>query len=140
MYIVFVRVNVLEYQTGQWRCIVGLCYWTSEINHCNFGGQFTEVINAATQMDLRQCSTLIMNKSLAVAEIGDHARAKWAGKWEGAVPLIVVGELGPHQTQWRLYTEAYLRTRWHLDPSSRWLGHLTRKNRPRNDLMCLVGR
>jgi len=104
MYILFVRVNVLEYQTGQWRCIV--CYWTSEINHCNFDGQFTEVINAATQIGLRQCINLIMNhhiNQISVVEIGDHARAKWAEKWEGAVPLIVVGELGPHLTQCRLH-------------------------------------
>jgi len=34
----------------------------------------------------------------------------------GIVPLL--GELRPHLTQRRL-TEIYLRTKWHLDPSSR---------------------
>ena len=41
------------------------------------------------------------NKSSAVAEMGDRAIAKWAEKWGGG------------------WAEAYLRTKWHLDPSGR---------------------
>ena len=41
----------------------------------------------------------------------------WAENW-GAVPLLV-GELGPYLTQCA-WAEAYLRTKWHLDPSSRF--------------------
>jgi len=51
--------------------------------------------------------------SSAVAQMGDRARAKWAEKWRTAVPLSVVGELGPHLTQCRLG-----RTKWHLIPSN----------------------
>jgi len=42
----------------------------------------------------------------------------WAEKWWAAVPLNIWGELGPHLTQCRL-ADAYLHTKWHLDPSSR---------------------
>jgi len=31
----------------------------------------------------------VKNKSSAVAEMGDRARAKWAEKWGAAVPLSV---------------------------------------------------
>ena len=41
----------------------------------------------------------------------------WAENW-GAVPLLG-GELGPYLTQCA-WAEAYLRTKWHLDPSSRF--------------------
>jgi len=37
------------------------------------------------------------NKSSAVAEMGDRARAKWAEKWRAAMPLSM-GGAGPHLT------------------------------------------
>jgi len=43
-----------------------------------------------------------MNKSSAVAETDDRARAKWAEKWGWAAVPLSVGELGPHLTQYRL--------------------------------------
>jgi len=42
----------------------------------------------------------------------------WAKNWE-AVPLLE-GELSSHLTQSRPGREAYLRTKWHIDPSSRF--------------------
>jgi len=39
--------------------------------------------------------------------MGDRARAKWAEKCGAAVPLSVA------------WAEAYLRTKWHPDPSNR---------------------
>jgi len=38
------------------------------------------------------------NKSSAVAEMGDRARAKWAEKWGTAVPLSIAGS--PSNTMW----------------------------------------
>ena len=38
------------------------------------------------------------NKSSAVAEIGDRARAKWAEKWGAVVPLSVRGAESPSNT------------------------------------------
>ena len=47
---------------------------------------------------------------------------RWATVWpqhtRAAVPLSV-GELGPHLTQFAWAEAAYLRTKWHPDPSSR---------------------
>jgi len=41
------------------------------------------------------------NKSSAVAEMGDRARAKWAEKWGAAVPLFVgEGAGSPSNTMW----------------------------------------
>jgi len=40
----------------------------------------------------------------------------WAENW-GLHPLFGDGKLGPHLTQSRL-AEAYLHTKWHLNPSS----------------------
>jgi len=40
----------------------------------------------------------------------------WAQNW-GLHPLFGKGELGTHLTQTRL-AEAYLHTKWHLNPSS----------------------
>ena len=51
-----------------------------------------------------------MGDRLATIDMGQN--------WE-AVPLLE-GELGPHVTQCGLArAEAYLHTKWHLDPSSR---------------------
>jgi len=57
---------------------------------------------------------------------------QWAENWGGAPPPFGEGELGPHLTLrpfWRggagspsnnvVWDEAYLRTKWHLDVSSR---------------------
>ena len=59
-----------------------------------------------------------MNKSSAVAEMDDRARAKWAEKWGwAAVPLRPFrgGAGSPsNNTAW---AEAYFRTKWYLDPS-----------------------
>ena len=68
-------------------------------------------------------SGLIVHKQepIAVAEIGDRLATIDMGRKVGtAVPLSGEGELGPtpHLTQ-RGLAEAYLRTKWHLDPSSR---------------------
>jgi len=38
------------------------------------------------------------------------------GRKIGVCPIFGMGELGPHLTQCRL-VEAYLPTKWHLDPS-----------------------
>jgi len=67
------------------------------------------------------------NKCSSVVEIGDrlaigHNRhgPKIGGR--GAVPpfLVFLGVAGPHVTQCRLaWDEAYLRIKWHVDPSSR---------------------
>jgi len=38
----------------------------------------------------------ILYKSFAVAEMGDHATAKWAEKWGAAMPRSV-GELHPRR-------------------------------------------
>jgi len=57
------------------------------------------------------------NKSSAVAEMGDRGHKQHRPKTGGRAPFRR-GELGPHLTQ-RRWAEAYLRTKWHLDPSSR---------------------
>ena len=59
------------------------------------------------------------NKSSAVAEMGDRLATIDIGQKLGAYPFS--GRAGPHLTQCRLgrLAEAYLRTKWHLDPSSR---------------------
>jgi len=73
------------------------------------------------------------NKCSAVAEMGDHLATTNTGQKEGAAVLLsgVGGELGPHLIQCGLgrdlslyqqnvaWAEAYLRTKWHLHPSSR---------------------
>ena len=59
----------------------------------------------------------INNKSSAVAEMGDHGHNRHGPKRGGAVPLREGVELEPHLTQC-CPPEAYLRTKWHLDPSS----------------------
>jgi len=41
-------------------------------------------------------------------------------KIEGLCSLFGEGAMGPHVTQCRLGWEAYLPTKWHLDPSSHW--------------------
>ena len=56
------------------------------------------------------------NKSSAVAEIGDHARRKWAEKWGAAVSLSVGGAGSPSNSV--TWAEAYLRTKWHLGLSN----------------------
>jgi len=53
--------------------------------------------------------------------MGDRVKAKWAKSGGSAVP-VSVGEPDAHLTQRRLGRgpiQAYLRTKWHLDPSSR---------------------
>ena len=50
--------------------------------------------------------------------MGNRARAKWTEKLEGYTVPLSVGELSPHLTQCP-WAEAYLRTKWHLDPSNR---------------------
>jgi len=59
---------------------------------------------------------IINNKSSTVAEMGDLlATIDMAEKRRAAVPFG--GELGPHLTQCHL-AEAYIHTKWHLNPSS----------------------
>ena len=59
------------------------------------------------------------NKCSAAAEMSDHFAATDMGRKErAAVPLL--RELGPHLTQYGLaWAAVYLRTNWHLAPSSR---------------------
>jgi len=58
-------------------------------------------------------------KCSAVAEMGDRLATTDMGRKLAGVPFLrEEGELGPHQTQCCL-DRAYLRTKWHLDPSSR---------------------
>jgi len=57
-----------------------------------------------------------MNKSSAVAEMGDCLPTIDMGRKLGAVPIW--GELGPHLTQCGR-AEAYLHAKFHLDPSNR---------------------
>jgi len=58
----------------------------------------------------------------AVDEMGDRlATIDMGGKWMAALPLSVGGGLGhllPSNTMWT-WAEAYLRTKWHLNPSNR---------------------
>jgi len=63
---------------------------------------------------------ILANKCSAVAKMGDRLATIDMGQKLGevAVPLFGCVELGPHVTQCRL-SEAYVRTKWHLDPSSR---------------------
>jgi len=49
--------------------------------------------------------------------MGDRGHKQHRPKTGGRAPFRR-GELGPHLTQ-RRWAEAYLRTKWHLDPSSR---------------------
>jgi len=56
------------------------------------------------------------NKSSAVAEIGDCLATIDMGRKLGT--LFGGGRVGPHLTQCP-WDEAYLRTKWHLDPYSR---------------------
>jgi len=59
----------------------------------------------------------LFNKCSAVAEMGDCLATTHIGqKLEGALPLSGV-ELDPHLTQCGL-AEAYVRIKWHLNPSS----------------------
>jgi len=55
---------------------------------------------------------------LAVAEMGDHLATTDTGRKLGEGLCSFWGQLGPHLTQCRP-AEAYLRTKWHLDQSSR---------------------
>jgi len=51
--------------------------------------------------------------------MGDRlAKIDMGRKLRGGVVSLLRGELGPHLTQYG-WAEAYLRTKWHLDPSSR---------------------
>jgi len=44
----------------------------------------------------------------------------WAENGGGGLRrLFGEGKLGPHVTQYVVWAEAYLRTKWHLDPCSR---------------------
>jgi len=52
-----------------------------------------------------------MGNRLATIDMGQKVGA--------AVPLSVGWGLGPHLTQCGLWAEAYLPTKWHLDPSNR---------------------
>jgi len=65
----------------------------------------------------------LMNKSSAVAEVGDRLAAIDMGRKEGCCAPFGGGERwapGPHLTQYGLaWTEVYLCTKWHPDPSSR---------------------
>jgi len=60
---------------------------------------------------------LLQNKSSAVAEMGNRlATIDMGRKGEAAVPLSGGGSLAPpNNVTW---AEIYLRTKWHLDPSS----------------------
>jgi len=63
---------------------------------------------------------VLTNKSSAVAEMGDHLATIDIGqKVETAVPLSLGGSWVPmkYNVAW---AEAYLRTKWRLDPSNRW--------------------
>jgi len=62
-------------------------------------------------------SVVTLHKSLAVAEMGDRLAIDMGWKVGAAVTLF--GELGPHLTQCGLGWGLYLRSKWHLDPSSR---------------------
>ena len=98
----------------------------------------------SSQFDVPSCmrsSTQYMlnmsNKSSAVAEMGDRARAKWAKKWGAAVPLSVGGAGSPsntmspwpwpisvpsgiliHQTVWPQYTNVTDRQTGHRSDST----------------------
>jgi len=95
-----------------------------------------------TQWDKTQSRELLAggtkhNRSLAVAEMGDRFATIDMGRglrtqallpasvnrepYLGAAVPLSVGQLGPHLTQCRLspWPEAYLCTKWHLDPSNR---------------------
>jgi len=63
--------------------------------------------------------TILSNdKSSAVAEMGDRLATIDIGRKVGAaVPLSVGGKLSPHLTN-AAWEEAYLRTKWHHNPSS----------------------
>jgi len=58
--------------------------------------------------------------------MGDRLATIDMGRKLGAVPLLGLGVGGwipiKHNVAW---AEAYLRTKWHLDPSSRLFGHKT---------------
>jgi len=59
-----------------------------------------------------------LNKSSAVAEMGNRLATTDMGRKVGAVlPLSMEGAGSPYNTV--AWAEAYLRTKWHLDPSSR---------------------
>ena len=64
------------------------------------------------------CSTL--DKSSAVAEMGDHARAKWVGRWGLLCPFLWGGRLCwvpiKHNVAW---AEAYMHAKFRLDLSNR---------------------
>jgi len=63
------------------------------------------------------CNKIInTNKCSAVAEMGDHLVTTDMVR-KGGATVAVSPVLGPHLTQCGL-AEAYLRTKWHLDPSS----------------------
>jgi len=57
-----------------------------------------------------------IKKSSSVAGLGDPLN--WPNKLEGAAVPLSVLELGPHLKN-VAWAEAYLRTKWHPDPSNR---------------------
>ena len=59
----------------------------------------------------------LLEKSSAVAEMGDRLATIDMGRKLGRLSPFYLGELGPHLTQCRL-SRAYFPTNWHLDPSS----------------------
>ena len=66
----------------------------------------------------------LLYKCSAVPEMGDRSATIDMGRKEGLLcPFRGAGKLGPHLTQ-SSWAEVYLRTKWHLDPSS----HLARTN------------
>ena len=76
-----------------------------------------------TILSSTQVNPTRFNKSSAVAKMGsrlattDMGRNVWGG---GCCVPFSGGELAPHLTRQCGLAEAYLCTKWHLDPSSMW--------------------
>jgi len=106
--------------------VLSLSYWESNVYWRQNNKHFAELApqNGGKQLIWRNYVTvtlyILFNKRSAVAEMGERlATIDMGGKLGPAVPLFRGGTGSPSNTMWPGPRPAYLRTKWHLDPSSR---------------------
>jgi len=95
-----------------WDLLVNLQYSHCKISHHTLNVSLYYLVKYECQKTSDN-----LNKSSAVADMGDRATAKWAEKWGPAVTLSVAGSWSPsNNVPW---AETYFHTKWYPDPPSR---------------------
>jgi len=95
-----------------WDLLVNLQYSHCKISHHTLNVSLYYLVKYECQKTSDN-----LNKSSAVAEMGDRARAKCAEKWGPAMTLSMGRSWSPSNNV--AWAETYLHTKWYSDPSNR---------------------